>query len=156
MTTVYLVGPIQGMSYKAATEWRLYAEDKLRSAGFDVISPMFAKEYLAKQHGLLKSSYEHRPLSTTHAIFARDYWSVRTCNILLVNFMKLNKVTIGSLFEIAWGWLLGKFIVVAMKPKGPMDHPFVMEAASVVVPSLDEAIEIVIRSKPHEGRTRQY
>jgi len=154
MTTVYLFGPIRGLSYKQATEWRIVAENRLREAGIDVISPMFAKENLSKMKGLLKADYkgpEHL-ISSTHAIYSRDYWSVRISDILLGNFLKAKLPTFGSVMEMAWGWQLGKFIVLAMEKKNIHDHPFIREAASVVAPTIEEAIDIVIKTKPHEGR----
>ena len=151
MTTVYLFGPIRGLSYKQATGWRIEAENRLREVGFDVISPLFAKEYLAKQK-CLKGSYEQYALSTTHAIYARDYWSVQISDILLGNFLKAKLPSFGSIMEMAWGWNLGRFIVLAMENRNIHDHPFIREAASVITPTIEEAVDIVIKSKPHEGR----
>jgi predicted small integral membrane protein len=44
--TVYLAGPIAGLSYKGATDWRDQAIASLAEAGIRGLSPMRAKEYL--------------------------------------------------------------------------------------------------------------
>ena len=46
MKTVYLAGPITGLTYDGATDWRAYAKARLAKFGIQAVSPMRAKEFL--------------------------------------------------------------------------------------------------------------
>jgi hypothetical protein len=48
--TVYLAGPISGLNYDGATEWRIGFAGALAEVGIKGLSPMRAKEYLRDQY----------------------------------------------------------------------------------------------------------
>ena len=48
----YMAGPITGMTYKGAVDWRDYASDQLNAVGILALSPMRQEEYLS-DHQLL-------------------------------------------------------------------------------------------------------
>jgi len=73
---VYLAGPISGMEYEGAVEWRNWAMEWLRAVGIRAYSPMRAKEFLAaeEQHGRLPTFLAHdHPLATSKGIMCRDH-----------------------------------------------------------------------------------
>ncbi len=88
--------------------------------------------------------YEEYPLASKHGIISRDRYDVMRCDMVLFNFIGTTRVSIGSVMEIGWGDAWRKPMVIAMETGNVHDHAMIREAAGFVVPTLDEAIEIVI------------
>lgn len=155
--TVYLAGPIAGCTWDEAVDWRSWATQMLPEC--DTRSPMRGKEFLREldqtipaggddvQSNELAKEAVDAAVSTQHAIVVRDHWDVNTADVLLVNLlpsMALQKSSIGTAFELAWAWKYQKPAVVVMQDIGnPNSHPFVREAAYIVVPQLESAIAVV-------------
>lgn len=141
MKSIYLAGPISGLSYNETTSWRQYIRRKLpdRIVGY---SPMRAKSYLQnKMH--ISHSYEESLLSSQRGLFARDMNDCRICDALMVNFLDSEKVSIGTVMEISAFWWQRKPIILIMKNGNIHDHPMIREACPLVTHSLDEAIHVV-------------
>jgi hypothetical protein len=71
-------------------------------------SPMRAKEYLAGL-GVLSgdpSAYENFILSSAKGITYRDSWDVATCDLMLVNLMGAETISIGTVLEVGMGYSL--------------------------------------------------
>jgi hypothetical protein len=143
--TVYLGGPIRGLSYFEAISWRLAAEERLSDVGMRCLSPMRGKE-LIKDEEKITDSYEDLKGYSSKDIFSRDKFDVSRSDILLFNFTNRKVSIIGSLFELAWGHLLGKYCVVAVdKESIYAKHPFVKESASIMFENIEEAIDYVAK-----------
>lgn len=140
---IYLCGPISGASYQGATSWRESTKAYLQNCGFEAYSPMRGKEYLSTQQSIPALQQDAHKLAQNQAINARDSWDVRRCDILLANLEDAQRVSIGSLMEIADAWNQGKYIVLVMKPGDIHDHPFVRARASIVFEFLDEAVDYI-------------
>jgi nucleoside 2-deoxyribosyltransferase len=141
---VYLAGPITGLSYDGAVGWREDAEAHLDAYGIGTADPMRGKSYLSGQDEI-KDSYADHAMSTAHAIFKRDRMDCRKCDALLVNFLGAEKVSIGTVMEIAWADANGIPVVIVMEPDNLHQHSMVKEAAYVVADTLDEGIQITRR-----------
>lgn len=140
---VYLGGPIRGLTYEDAIGWRNDAIKRLGDIGISCYSPMRNKEKIA---GVDKigDSYENLKGYSSKEIFERDKFEVVNSDILLFNFLNKKVSIIGSLFELAWGHLLGKYCVVVVdKDSIYAKHPFVKESASIMFEDLDEAIDYI-------------
>lgn len=142
MFLLYLSGPITGLSYGGAVDWREYVATKL-PPHISALSPMRAKTYLANEKKL-GHSYEEHPLSSSKGIIHRDRFDTFRCDMILVNFLGAEKVSIGTVMEIAWADAARTPIVLAMEKGNVHDHGMVREAAGFIVPTLDEAIQIAI------------
>lgn len=136
---VYMVGGIQGMTYDECVSWRVNVSKVLMEYGIECLSPMRGKAYLQREKSI-KDSYEQHRMSTKSAIFARDKWDCLRADIILCNLLKAKAVSIGSMFELAWAQDHEKYIIVVMENVNPHVHAFVQESASLVVPTLDEAV----------------
>lgn len=141
MLSVYLCGPITGLSYGETLEWRDLAKQELRSH-YNVVSPMRGKEYLSNETKIA-DSYSTIATSGDKGIFHRDQFDVAKCDVLLVNFLGAKDKSIGSVMEIQKAYDLGKYILLVMEPGNPNDHSFVREAASLQVDDLDYAFSIL-------------
>lgn len=151
MRTVYLAGPITGLTFDGCTDWRDHAVQSLASVGIKGLSPMRAKEYL-RSAGVLpalknaKEDYEYSKygvMSTSRGIMTRDFFDATRCDVLLVNFLGAKLVSMGTVMEIAWAYQRRTPIVAAMEPGNIHEHGMVNEAIGFRVSTLDEAINVV-------------
>ena len=136
---IYCVHPISGMSGEAIFNYYDNIKVTLGNLGYDVFTPMYGKEYLRNDIKMKAGGYDN-PLSTNHAIFARDKWMCLQADVIYASFVGAQIVSIGSMFELAWGSFNNKQVVVAMEDKNIHRHAFVMEAASIIYPTEEEAI----------------
>jgi nucleoside 2-deoxyribosyltransferase len=153
MTTVYLAGPITGLTYDEAIDWRGGVEKVLRDYGVHPLSPLRGKDYL-RPLGVLddagdmeKSAYamnEDWPLSTPKGITVRDRNDVRTCDAVLVNLLGAERVSVGTVIEIAWADAYRVPSVIAMEKDNPHRHAMINEVAGLIVPDLDMAVRCVL------------
>lgn len=143
MKSVYLCGPISGLSYKDCTDWRQYVARHLAS-DITPLSPLRGKAYLAKEKSI-GHSYEGTILSRADAITTRDRFDVMSCDMLIANFLKAKVVSIGSVIELGWADAFRKPVVLAMEPgdKNIHTHPIVDRICGFKVHSLDDAIAVV-------------
>lgn len=139
---VYLAGPISGTSYEECVDWREYVSNKFPDeiAGY---SPMRGTKHL-QAHKVLHGSYEEWPLSAQRGMFSRDYNDCTKADVVLVNLLGTKIVSIGTVMEIAWAYSARVPVVLAMETIGNIhNHPLLIEASPFIVPSIDEAIDIV-------------
>lgn len=141
---VYLAGPITGLDYKGATDWREEAIAKL--SPIMGMSPMRGKDYLRNHPSMPHKSDElaaiGHVLSTSRGIMTRDRYDCTNCDVLLVNFLGAQRVSIGTVMEVAWADANRIPIVCVMEPGNIHEHGMVDEAIGFRVASLDEAIRI--------------
>ena len=143
---IYLAGPITGLDYSGATDWRDYVRTELAKKGIEGLSPMRGKEYLSHVKEFTANGDEYRPLSvisSNRGIMTRDRFDATRCDVLLVNLLGAKKASIGTCMEIAWADLSRIPIIVVMEKEGnPHDHGMLNEATGYRVETLDEAINI--------------
>jgi hypothetical protein len=149
---IYLAGPIAGCTWNETADWREWAVTQLPEA--KCLSPLRGKDFLqalrkvplgsaSKQSSEFAHDALDAAISSQHAIVVRDHWDVESADLLFVNLLPSKDIgvpSIGTMFELAWAWYFKKPAVVAMQKGSPNDHPFVREAAYVVVPSLKQAV----------------
>lgn len=143
MPAVYLAGPITGQSYDGATDWREYAARELFWYGIEVLNPMRGKAYLSKEE-MLADSYAE-VLATVKGITTRDRFDCQRADLVLFNFDGADKVSIGSCIEVGWADAARIPIVVVMAEGNPHWHGMIRECAGFIVPTLDEAIDVIAR-----------
>ncbi len=153
MKTVYLAGPIAGLTYAGATDWRHYAQNALwapfGTTGIKALSPMRGKDYLAKRPGRLdadKTDYSaFGPLSTPRGIMCRDHYDATRCDVMLVNLLGAEKVSIGTVMEMAWAYERKTPVVCVIEDSGnPHDgHPMLLQTIDFRVNNLPEGVDVV-------------
>ncbi len=141
---VYLGGPIDGLSFDESTDWRRTAKNVLESYGFKAMSPMRGKDYL-RNESVITGSYEQHPMSSEQGILGRDMFDVRHCDALLINYEGALKTSIGSVMEQMQAYDFHKYICVVMplNANNFHDHPFVRRTASIIVPTLEMAYDVL-------------
>ncbi len=145
--SVYLAGPIRGVSFNGATDWRTYASQQLQPE-IEAFSPLRGKEFLEQHVEVFGEPIETQPLLATKGIMSRDLFDVRTRDAILMNLRGATQVSIGSMAELFWAYLLGKPLVLIIEPEDELkgmahDHAWVVAAAPFVVNSLDHGIAVI-------------
>lgn len=144
--TVYLAGPITGLNFDGATEWREQVANALAVHGIKAFSPMRAKEYLAALPALSGHGKEYAHLgvlSQARSVMTRDRFDATRCDVLFVNLLGITQPSIGTCMEIAWADLSRIPIVCAMETSGnPMEHMMINEAIGFRVSTLAEAVYV--------------
>jgi len=147
---IYVAGPMRGLTYDQANEWRLAAESALPEC--DIFSPMRGKEYL-RDLDVIPGAVGDK-MSSSQAIYIRDRWDVRTADAILVYLLGAKEISIGTCFEMAWATAYNIPVVIVMKEGDVHEHPFVRQAAWIVVDSLHEglnALRILLNLRPEDG-----
>jgi nucleoside 2-deoxyribosyltransferase len=144
---VYLAGPITGLQYDHAQDWRDVARVELAQYQIKAFSPLRAKEYL-RAVGELKADCagygEMNALSSPRGIMTRDRFDATRADALLVNLLGATRVSIGTCMEIAWADLKRIPVVVAMEAAGNVhDHAMITEAIGFRVDSIVAAVDLV-------------
>lgn len=147
MKTVYLAGPISGLSYRGCTEWRHAAAADLQAHGIAALSPMRGKEYLSHLEAISSDGRDYAHLGVLalpRGVMTRDRFDALRCDVLLVNLLGARHVSIGTVMEIAWADARRTPIVCAMEDTGnPHEHMMISEALGFRTPTLTEALHVV-------------
>lgn len=137
---VYLSGPMAGLTVQQANEWRAEVRKNLEP---DVLclSPLRGLDDLQgviqpKYHPNMKEGFA---ATNSQMALTRDFLDTKRADIILINLLGAQRVSIGTVLEIAWGFAMHKPLVVAMEPEGnPHDHCLVNESIHVRVYSVEE------------------
>ncbi len=147
MKSVYLAGPITGLSFGGCTEWRDYAISKLAPHGIQGLSPMRGKHYLANLKSISGTGEEYKDagvLSTQSAVVARDRFDTQRCDVVLMNMVGAERISIGTMIEIGWADSARRPVVMAIEANNVHQHMMVRGLIGFMVPTLDEALATVI------------
>jgi len=173
---IYLAGPITGLSWEAATKWRKDLIEKFKDAStgrinYIALSPLRGKEYLENETDI-KDSYQNHRMSTPKAITERDLNDVRRSDLVIVNFIGADRVSIGTVLEIGAAKALNVPIILVIEDpseylplgqemfslsgntsasvtyiatkKNVHDHSMVRESASLITSHIDDAFDFAL------------
>jgi nucleoside 2-deoxyribosyltransferase len=148
--SVYAGGPITGLSCDEAIEARDRLE-RLLPDWVQLLSPMRNKEHLKGETVLHSLGYNRdtfetaaQHLATSKGIVARDTFDFKRAGIMIADFTRgKDRASIGTVCEMGIAYALGKPIIVVLPTADNVhNHAFVLELASYVVKSIDEAVEL--------------
>ncbi len=142
--TVYLAGPITGLTYAGSTDWRAVAVKALAGEGLIGLSPMRGKEYLEKFEVMDDTYQDEHPLSMPAGIVARDRQDCMTADAVIVNLAGADRVSIGTMMELGWADAARVPIIVVHEPGGIHDHAMMRQVAGYLCETLDQALEVAI------------
>lgn len=147
MKAVYLSGPITGLTFAGATDWRQYAIEELARSAIEGVSPMRAKDYLAKLNGPIsghgRDYIDMGVLSTPQAVCARDRFDTMRVDVMLVNLLGADRVSIGTMVEFGWADAARVPIIGVIEPSGNVhDHMFVTQLIGFRVETLEAGLSI--------------
>ena len=145
--TVYLAGPIAGLTYEQSATWRNRAKELLAQQDIGVRYPTLNKN-VKPTTVYNDQGYTEIPELTAQAIVATDRWCVRDCSFVLMNLIGSRKASIGSMVELGWADILGKPIISVLDTsdqENPHNHGFVKELSTVIVPDIETAVDVIVR-----------
>lgn len=143
---VYLAGPITGCTYGECTNWRDGVKQHLEDVSNGHIvgySPLRSKEYLKDEKKILDFYPDtFSVMSTQRGIYTRDRFDVKSSDLVLVNMIGAQIVSIGTVMEVAWAdaWDIPIVYVTEKDVKNIHDHSMMREACPFTVHSLEEAV----------------
>lgn len=148
MYRVYLAGPIAGLSYDEADKWRDEFTKSIKESNpkIDCVSPLRGKYYLKDCKDLAGVQDESLGiLSGGPAIVSRDHYDCSTAELIVVNLFGAKKVSIGTMFEIAWAHHMQKPIVLVIEDgiENIHSHSMLFSMCNFRVNNLDDALYIV-------------
>lgn len=150
MKKVYLAGPISGLTYDECVAWRDEATRELSRHGIAGYSPMRNKAFL-RDYGVIEGSYPGYALSGDRAIMTRDHHDTTTADAILVNLLGVDRVSIGTVMELAWAYTRQIPVVLMIEDGGNVhDHPMVREAVGFRVRSLADGLAVLRSVLLHE------
>jgi len=149
-TTVYMCGPIAGLTYEDAVARRSEIAGPLMEAGVRVLTPMRGKHRLTHLKGPLPSHGYKMPEASDRFIIHRDFWDVtKRADIIIADFRGFeDDASIGSVFELAWAYAFHVYVIMLVNDKnhlGKYGHAFVKEAVGIVFDRKEDVIELVLR-----------
>lgn len=134
---VCLVGPITGYPFEVVAKWRkeFCANPPQGMVGID---PLRKRSELATS-AVVAGEYPKHRLASKKGILAQNKFDVMRSSAILANFLGADRLSLGSVIELALAFQAWKRIVVVMEKENPHDHPYVRSCADVVVETMDEA-----------------
>lgn len=125
LQTIYLVGPVIGLGIHGMQDWRQEERKKLEPMGFRILSPLAGEALLWPDGKIVAKTPKGVPADVARSVFNADRARVAQSDILLCNFKDAKKVSIGSIFEMAWGFEWNKLIIVVAGKRNIHMHPWV-------------------------------
>ena len=143
---VYLAGPILGKTYTDCRfGWRQEVAMRMLP-GIQVLSPMRHEGHLAEHIGPIDDGVINKAeyfFSESKIIFAKDVLDIRSCDIMLANFLGATVPSLGTVSEIGMAYILNKTIITVIEDDNIHRHPFVLEPSALVLDNLDDAITAI-------------
>ena len=136
---VYLAGPISGLTFKDAEDWRQLFSSAVNSDKIECLSPLRGKEYLRDAGVLHSGTYDKSVLTSGKGITRRDYFDCTRSSVVVVNLLGALKPSIGTIMEIAWAYRDQIPSIVIMEPDNLHHHVMIEEASTYTVETLEEA-----------------
>ena len=140
---IYIAHPISGLTGKEVINYYQKITELLEDKYY-ILSPMAGKEHLYNDNICVPHGYQDA-ICNNHAIFKRDMWMINQSDIIFCDFTKAKQISIGCTGEICVGAALNKHIVLAMEDDNIHNHAFILEAAHIILPTYDEAIDYLLQ-----------
>ena len=135
MYKIYLAHPISGQSADDVFNYYEHWIHVFAELGAEILCPMIAKGYLRTEMKFKAHGYG-QPISTNRAIVGRDSWMVQQADIVLIDFIGADIVSIGCVSELAWAWQHKKHTIVTMGEDNIHQHAFVIQMADIILPDM--------------------
>ena len=141
--TVYLCGPITGLSHdEARLGWRKWMRDELAKVDIDTISPMRGTDFLPSNHTMSAHGSPEYLQGTPKFITARDRWDTMRSDLVFANLLGATEISIGSVGEVFWCDSVRTPMIIAMEEDNVHQHAMIQEL-SIIVPDLETGIHVI-------------
>ena len=151
---VYLAGPMSGLTYDQANDWRATAAE-IAPYWIDTVSPLRGKSYL-KTGNPLQDHDNDSILCTQKAINARDYNDVKRSAAILVNLLGAEKVSIGTVMEIAWAKAMDVPCVLVIENGNIHEHAMINASCGFICSTLEEGMKTIAAITGNDDQVEDY
>jgi nucleoside 2-deoxyribosyltransferase len=143
--SIYLAGPMSGLTWRQALAWRKVVEAEL-SSRWRLINPVRAQVPEERMDDIIPCPTQKNRKKvdlwvTATGVTAQDEFFIDQSDWILAHFLGAEIVSIGTVWEMGYGWANNKKIITVLEPESIHDHGFVRRRSHVFTPSLDEAIQ---------------
>lgn len=136
--TVYLAGPIGGLTEGEAKDWRAKVTLKLNCHFIRGVSPLRCEPAVGGSYHT--GGYpEDKLFGTIDAIGSKNEYDVRNCDMMLAY---LPMISNGTMIELGMAFALRKPIIVVSPLEAIQKHAVVNYCAGWMLEELDEAVEV--------------
>lgn len=139
--SVYLAGPISGLTYDGAQDWRDQVAAALNSENVETLTPMRGKKFL-KDEGVITSAAYENVIATSKAVNRRDFFDCTRATCVFVNLLGAKRVSIGTVMEIAWAYQARIPTIVLMEKGNVHEHIMIEDACHYVVDNIEAGISL--------------
>jgi nucleoside 2-deoxyribosyltransferase len=144
---IYLAGPMTGLTFEQAHNWRAPWSDFVKMIEIDGYVPLSPTrdESFASKDAIPEGETVFTPTFDNGDIHVqRDLQDINQSAVILMNMIGAQKVSIGSIAEMGYAYSLGKPIVLVMEPEdNPHEHVFTTEMANYRTESLRAAVDVL-------------
>ena len=137
---IYTAGSISGLTKEEVEAYFTGLKNFFESLGYTVLNPMSGKGQLRVDKIYRAKDYRH-PVATNRAIIGRDRWMVGQADVIYTNLTNSPMASIGTMYELAWGYELKKHIVAVIPEDNIHQHAFVLQSCDIVFETEEEAKE---------------
>ncbi len=163
MKTVYLAGPILGCDRSEANDWRYACAARLAEHNIRGVSPLRCEPLIGDRY---TANYPDPKFGTAQAISSKNLFDVKTCDVGIyrVPAQKLGiewmvnvdtgqetskpyvakPWSVGTLLELGWARAWNKPAILVTDDPYLLEHPVMNACAGWMVPTLEEAEDIVV------------
>jgi Nucleoside 2-deoxyribosyltransferase len=147
--TIFLCGPISGLTILRASAWRSHVLERLGSQ-MNVIDPMrdspdaTVRSQMASTRILTTDRLRHGKQTVT-----RNRFDIERCDLVLACFLGAKSISIGAVGEIFWADAMHKPVIIVREEDNPHNHDMLNEIAGWIFDDLDAALEQVKRVLEH-------
>lgn len=148
--SIYLAGPMIGLTWEECLGWREHVEVEL-GRDWKIISPARPQKDVDRSKMIKLQTRKDNKLhlvDTATGVVASDTFFIKQSDWILANLTNAPKPSIGTMWELGYAYALQKNIIVVMDDNNVHNHPFTRRGVDLFCPTLDEAIEYFKRIKP--------
>ena len=142
--TVYLAGPILGLTGDEANDWRYKIAARLAEANIIGVSPLRCEPLIGKHYA---PQYNDPKFGTARAIGSKNMFDVRACDMSLIYLPKPAEgrhQSYGTLLELGWAFAWRRLTVLVTDDPEIRSHPVVNFCANWVLDDLEDAVTVII------------
>ena len=146
--TVYLFGPVTGLTFEQAESWRKLATKILKPYGIKCIDPLRSLKFLKGDGPISGTGREYADdLSKPAAVIMQNLRAVEVCDILVGNLQGATRVSVGSVAELSWSFIKHKMVMSMVDDYegNPHDHMHVNHFIHVKVKTFSALMIAVIK-----------
>ncbi len=144
--TVYLAGPIVGMTRGQANDWREDIAEALAHYGVRGISPLRC-EPLPDGQAIYGDKGTCPMFGTAKAIGSKNVFDVRNTDMTLAYIPKPpegGRHSWGTICELAGAHFINKQTILVSDDEDVRNHPVLQALAGWVLEDLDQAVEVIV------------